>query len=216
MARAKQRLFLKAEGDGHIGFVGCVHDEKGGAHYKWGLCSLPEEWERCLRERKQNIQGYEMMAPACALASIFESDGGRPAGWENVKRVIFYVDNLGAVSCLRRGTGKFEDHCRVAGCFAYYNHSLKLDTEMFWTKSERNVADTPSRIDDTQAEVARYEWYRVNLKEQLTARWPPTKWGVPHTPPRGYSSPICLFEDLPRCLVLAHPSQWGRTSYSSD
>jgi hypothetical protein len=125
-------LFTDAEGDGGLGAV-----LMSGTSSWWSACTTPPELTRELKDRKTQIQAFELAAVGWASVLFRNFLAG--------KFVLLFVDNTGALSNLKKGSGLSRDHAALALFVTRHMFRAALDFAIQWVPSKCNPADAPSR-----------------------------------------------------------------------
>ena len=85
------------------------------------------------------IMQCEMLAALAALYSL-------PLSMTRKRKIVFFIDNTGALSALLHGYASKADAARIANVFHLLVTSLECDIYFEWVPSEANISDLPSRL----------------------------------------------------------------------
>ena len=88
-------------------------------------------------KKKQKIGQCEILAATSVYSSL-------PALFRD-RRVVHWIDNTSAISCLLHGYSGKPDSALLVNAFHLYNAGLKADIRFEYVESKANVADLPSR-----------------------------------------------------------------------
>ena len=96
-------MYSDAEGNGSVAAVAIKGDVR---IFMRGW--IPQYLRRCLKKRKTNIVGYELIVAVGAMVSFCP---------ELVQNSIadHYVDSQSAISCILKGSSPQDDLCAIAG-----------------------------------------------------------------------------------------------------
>ena len=121
-------------GVGRLGFV--VYDPASDTFYE-SDSMIPQYILDFFIKKKQKIGQCEILAATAVYSSLPEILRGR--------RVIHFIDNTSAISCLLHGYSGKPDSALLVNAFHLYNAGLKADIHFEYVESKANVADLPSR-----------------------------------------------------------------------
>ena len=121
-------------GVGRLGFV--VYDPLDDAFVESDSVIPPYILDFFVK-KKQKIGQCEILAATAVYSSLPELLRGR--------RVIHFIDNTSAISCLLHGYSGKPDSALLVNAFHLYNAGLKADIHFEYVESKANVADLPSR-----------------------------------------------------------------------
>ena len=135
-------VYSDAEKDGHIGVV-LVDVRSGAAQYAQG--KVPRRLRRMLKQRKTQINLYELLAVVCA----WETFGQQLAG----HRVTVFIDNQCAMNMLIKGWSRADDANDFVDFVWLKLAMLRAEVLWLYVPSKLNIADGPSRrrLDEVMA-----------------------------------------------------------------
>ena len=121
-------------GVGRLGFV--VYDPASDTFYE-SDSMIPQYILDFFVKKKQKIGQCEILAATAVYSSLPQILRGR--------RVIHFIDNTSAISCLLHGYSGKPDSALLVNAFHLFNAGLKADIHFEYVESKANVADLPSR-----------------------------------------------------------------------
>ena len=121
-------------GVGRLGFV--VYDPSSDEFYE-SDSPIPQYILDFFVVKKQKIGQCEILAATAVYSSLPTLLRGR--------RVLHFIDNTSAISCLLHGYSGKPDSALLVNAFHLYNAGLKADIHFEYVESKANVADLPSR-----------------------------------------------------------------------
>ena len=121
-------------GIGRLGFV--VYDPDTGAYFE-SDSDVPQFILDFFVAKKQKIGQCEILAATAVYSSLPDLFRRR--------RVIHWIDNTSAISCLIHGYSGKPDSALLVNAFHLFNAGLRADVHFEYVESKSNVADLPSR-----------------------------------------------------------------------
>ena len=119
-----------------------------------------------------NQKTYIMQAELVAAISAFFSLPDALAG----RAIIYFVDNVFALSCLVHGYASKYDCARLVNCFHAQIVGLRAMTHGEWVPSKANPADIPTRVERDGEMPTGVEWVVMVLPPILAIEGDPAEW----------------------------------------